>query len=262
MTEACNWLDKYRPVTFDDLWQQNVPGLKLLKTAVQHHKVPRLTICVGAYGVGKTSVARVLGRRFNCWNPVHAYNPCGECDSCRGLRPWEGGTFIRSGYLELDATELSPAKIVTIIRDHVMYCKLESQGTGCAYKPWVICIDELSRLNRPDVQERLIKLVENLRHGRYVLCFSDPAKIIEPLRERASMLSLPLPTSDEAVSGLIRIANAEGYALEPLVAKHIAESAHRVPRRCILALEHAALLSNSRTIDLDVAATSLAIAQG
>ena len=121
-----------------------------------------------------------------------------------------------------------------------------------------MCIDEIARVKN-DLQKRLIKLVENMKNARFFLCYSDPTTISEPLQERGVKVELPLPTSEEATSALIRIADSEGYALDALVAKQIAESAKRVPRRCILVLEQASLLCKAKTIDLDSVRGAIAL---
>lgn len=175
-----NWPEKYRPVTFDDLWQKKAPGLNLLKRAVGARRLAQLIIIVGAYGVGKTSLARVIGRCFNCLKiTAHQYNPCGVCESCRDMVPFEGGTFVRDGYIEYDVTRHTPAHIAESIRDHVLISKMR-RGSSCDMpSEWVVCLDEIARVKNT-MQETLIKAVENLRTAKLVLCFSDPATIIPP----------------------------------------------------------------------------------
>ena len=244
------WLEKYRPGTLDDFWQQ-ADSLDFVKKAIGAKQLPKLLICTGTYGVGKTSLARVIGKRYNCWNPgQHPYNPCGTCTACKNIQPSTGGTFVNHGYMEFDVTENSPAYIVKAIRENIGYRKIEALGTGCCYSQRIVCLDEIARV-KSDMQERIIKLVENAKQAQFILCFSDPTAIIDPIRERGVFIELPLPTSSEATSALVRIAKAEGYVIDDFVAGQIAESVKRVPRRCVHALQQAALFSSPEAISLN-----------
>ena len=247
-----NWLEKYRPATFDGFWQKSAAGLTLIKRAVTLSQLPQVILLVAGYGLGKTSLARVLGRRFNCWNNRHAYNPCNECVGCREITPSDGGTHVCDGYLEYDVTSHTPAHIVNAVAEHVRCCKMNRSHNVAMPPDWIVCLDEIARVKNT-MQEALIKVVENAKNARFVLCFSDPAPIIDPIRERGVLIELPLPTTTEATEALMEIARREGLVLEELVARQIAESARRVPRRCILALQQAAVLAASNVIDLQTA---------
>ncbi len=254
-----NWSEKYRPVNFDDLWQKKAPGLNLLKRAVGARRLAQLIIIVGAYGVGKTSLARIVGRRFNCLQiTAHPYNPCGVCDSCRDIAPFEGGTFVRDGYIEYDVTCHTPAHITAAIREQVQFYKMYANPDPDMPTEWIVCLDEVARVKN-NMQESLLKAVENLRTAKFVLCFSDPATIIPPLRERGLLIELPLPTTQEATQALLRMARSEGFTLDSLAANHIVESVRRVPRRCVLALEQASVLADSGVIGLEAAEAAVQV---
>ncbi|MCA9183458.1 MAG: hypothetical protein KDA51_18485 [Planctomycetales bacterium] len=255
-----SWLEKYRPVTFDALWQQDAPGLRLLKTAVAQRRVANLLIVVAAYGVGKTTLARLLGARINCWNAgQHPYNPCGLCKGCREVASRsEGGTNARDGYLEYDVTAHSPSHIVNSINEHVIFNKLNQPSTGQVSSKWVVCLDEIARVPNK-VQENLIKVVENSRRAIFIMCFSDASTVIAPIRERGILIHLPLPTVQQASAALMRIASNEGCTIEESVARHIVELVRRVPRRCVLALEQAAIMSPSKVIEIEAADAAVSL---
>jgi DNA polymerase-3 subunit gamma/tau len=245
-----NWTEKYRPVTFDDFWQSESPALKFLRNAVRLDAVPEALIVVGAYGTGKTSLARVIGRRLNCWRcSEHPYNPCGQCDGCEEVLPFSHNTIIGDGYMEWDVTGATSDHILSVIREYLRYNKMN--GSLANISPnWVVCLDEIARV-KSDIQEKMIKVLENIRRTHFILCFSDPTTIIDPIRERGVLAKLPLPTTEECVSALIKIAHTEGYELDEFVARVGTESVRNVPRRCIMALQQAAILSPSKSIGID-----------
>jgi DNA polymerase-3 subunit gamma/tau len=255
---AQNWTEKYRPRTLDDFWQQDIAGLTWLKRKIEQGGLKQSIICVGEPGVGKSSLARVLGRRFTCLNPSHPYNPCGNCESCRTFSPNSHmGTFVHdNGYLEVDMTEFTGKRTKEDIVYWLTQRRIERFGSPCEHLPMVICLDEIAALKN-DVQQRLIKTVENTRRACFIFCATDADQIIIPIKERGPQILLRPPTGEEATAGLMRIATAEGYSIDKTVARHIVESVRRVPRRCIQALEYAALFSEFKTIDLETAKQSL-----
>ena len=250
-----NWLEKYRPVTFDDLWQSDSPSVQLIRNCVAACQVPSVLLIVAPYGVGKTSLARTLGRRFVCEHGHdHRDNPCGQCFPCRDIRPFEGATFSRDGYFEMDVTQFTnTAAIPDHIREHARFNKLGAQSP---HSEWVVCLDEIARVKNK-IQEGLLKVVENIPDTVFVLCFSDPATIIEPIRERGVMIRLPVPSTAVAVTRLKSIAAAEGKSLDDTVARYIADSVKNIPRRCIKALQLAAASSPDKAITFE--ATKLAV---
>jgi len=160
--------------------------------------------------------------------------------------------------LEYDVTAHTPIHIVNSINDHVIFNKLNQPPSGQVSSKWVVCLDEIARVPNK-VQENLIKVVENSRRAIFVLCFSDPSTIIAPIRERGILIPLPLPTVQLASAALMKIANTEGYAIDESVARHIVELVRRVPRRCVLALEQAAIMSPSKVIEIEAADAAAAL---
>ncbi|MBP7007216.1 DUF815 domain-containing protein [Patescibacteria group bacterium] len=75
---------KYRSKTFDDLVEQEYSKSIIKKQVLQSHQGEQFSnyLLYGSRGIGKTSVARIMARAFNCTNTADG-NPCNSCESCQ-----------------------------------------------------------------------------------------------------------------------------------------------------------------------------------
>jgi len=86
---------KYRPQTFSEVvGQEHVT--RTLANAFTQDRVHHAFLFCGPRGVGKTTLARILGRALNCENgPTE--EPCGACSACETITK---GTAV--DYFEMD----------------------------------------------------------------------------------------------------------------------------------------------------------------
>ena len=74
---------KWRPLTFDDVCgQEHITSI--LRYQVAQNKTSHAYLFCGSRGTGKTTCAKLLARAINCEHPENG-NPCGVCDTCRGI---------------------------------------------------------------------------------------------------------------------------------------------------------------------------------
>ena len=87
---------KYRPKDFEDLIGQQFIR-RALTSALQKDKLVSVYLFCGSRGTGKTSVARILAKAFNCTHLREDGNPCDTCDNCVAFR---NGTMLDT--IEID----------------------------------------------------------------------------------------------------------------------------------------------------------------
>ena len=78
-----DFYQKYRPMTFDDVYGQKNVVEALRSYVKQFHetgKLPPAIILAGLHGSGKTTLAFILARALNCARVDKKWNPCNECD--------------------------------------------------------------------------------------------------------------------------------------------------------------------------------------
>ncbi|MDR3220424.1 MAG: AAA family ATPase, partial [Candidatus Accumulibacter sp.] len=87
---------KWRPRTFATLvGQEHV--VRALTHALTDGRLHHAYLFTGTRGVGKTTLARILAKSFNCEAGVTA-TPCGTCSACAEI---DAGRFV--DLLEVDA---------------------------------------------------------------------------------------------------------------------------------------------------------------
>ena len=74
---------KWRPRDFGSLvGQEHV--VRALWHALENQRLHHAYLFTGTRGVGKTTLARILAKAFNCEQGVGA-SPCGTCSACAGI---------------------------------------------------------------------------------------------------------------------------------------------------------------------------------
>lgn len=259
MTE--NWHEKYRPRNIADFWQSGDHGLIAVTSMLEAGALARLLMFVGAFGCGKTSLARAIGRRFLCINPsTSTGNPCGECEGCMELNNAVSGTIATDGYLEFDASALSANHILDSIRQHVC-CNRLTPPPDRRFGGWIVCIDEVVHAEAK-LQQSLVKFIENISRARFIICYSDPSRIHPALVSRGLQIRLTPATTDQAAAAIIKIAKAEGFHLENAPARVLVDAVRCLPRDCIKTVELAARLTTGNTITLKAVHMAITVANG
>ena len=153
---------KHRPRDFDGIVGQP-EAVKVLSRFVKDGKVPHAILLTGASGVGKTTLARILRKKLGCSS--HDYAEVNAADS-RGIDS---------------------------VRDIQNRMSLAPINGKC--RVW--CIDECHRLTG-DAQSALLKTLEDTpNHVYFILCTTDPHKLLSTIKTRCTEIKLRMLAQDE-----------------------------------------------------------------
>ena len=202
---------KWRPARFEDLvGQPHV--VRALTNALSGERLHHAYLFAGTRGVGKTTVARILARCFNCETGITA-EPCGECRSCVEIA--EGRHL---DLIEVDAASRTRVDDTRELLDNVSY----APTTG-RFK--VYLIDEVHMLSEKSFNALLKTLEEPPEHVKFLLATTDPQKLPVTVLSRCLQFNLkpmPAPLIAEYLTGVLE---AENVQAEPGALLRLAEAA-------------------------------------
>lgn len=196
--------EKYRPARFQEMWQWGQsPALTAITREIEHGHIASPMLFIANYGDGKTTLARIIGRRACCENAdAHPFEPCLTCTGCEDLKVRSMTTWCGYGYFEIDCSQFSAADVQKrVARESMM-----SPFGG--WRRWVICLDEIGRRDK-NYQRSLLKMVENVR-ANFILCSGTNDDIDPALRSRCVLRPFKPPNREQCLSAIKRVATAEG----------------------------------------------------
>ncbi|MCF2622327.1 DNA polymerase III subunit gamma/tau [Collinsella tanakaei] len=210
---------KYRPLTFDSVvGQQHI--VSTLEHAVTEGRLSHAYLFCGPRGTGKTTMARILAKALLCEHADAARAqgasgcmPDGTCPECEAIA--EG---THPDVYELDAASRTG---VDNVREEIISSVSFAPVRG-AYKVYII--DEVHMLTAAAFNALLKTLEEPPSHVVFILCTTDPQKILETILSRCQRFDFHRISNDDIVGRLRYICEQEHFdaddeALE-IVARH------------------------------------------
>lgn len=171
-TNLTNYVDlpaHYRPKTFNEVVGQPLAVTMLKKVASSESIAARAIFIKGAYGSGKTTLARIFGRAMNCENYKKLGDVCNECPSCL-----DSFTKNTQSYYEFDA---ATAGNVEGIRN------LETLLSVVPKKRRAVVMDEVHACS-PAALNAMLKMVEEgIKDTIFIFCSTE--NILATLKSRS-----------------------------------------------------------------------------
>ena len=191
---------KYRPATFQELMgQEHV--LQALINALENNRLHHAYLFTGTRGVGKTSIARILAKCFNCEAGVTA-TPCGTCGSCEEIA---SGRSV--DLLEIDAASHTGVDDMRDLLDNVQYMPTVSR-----FK--IYLIDEVHMLSRSSFNAMLKTLEEPPEHIKFLFATTEPKKLPITVLSRCLQFNLKNLSPEQIVDYLKKVLKVESVPFE------------------------------------------------
>ncbi len=192
---------KYRPQRFSDMVGLGSTTKALLKE-ISSGKVGHAYFFFGPRGTGKTSMARLVAKALNCLAPSEDGEPCTMCANCVAIAQ---DRFL--DLIEIDAASNRGIDDIRGLRDRVKLAP--SSGK---YKVYII--DEVHMLTTEAFNALLKTLEEPPKSVVFVLCTTDPQKVLSTIRSRCQQFEFKRGTTEDLVIKLKRILKSEGGAVD------------------------------------------------
>ena len=205
---------KYRPSSFDDmLGNQEVVEI-LRKQLSQKQSMPKSILLHGPTGCGKTTLARIIATELGAQ-----------------------GSDIR----EIDSADFRGIDTVREIRKQSAYKPLEGP-----YRIWIL--DECHKMTS-DAQTALLKALEDTpSHVFYILCTTEPQKLLPTIRGRCAQYQVRTLTEKEMKRLLRRVVTAENETLDKEVYEQIIQDSMGHPRNALQILSQVLAVDGSKRL--------------
>ena len=230
---------KYRPLTFDSVvGQQHI--VSTLEHAITEGRLSHAYLFCGPRGTGKTTMARILAKALLCRNAEAARAegasgcmPDGTCEECELIA--EGN---HPDVYELDAASRTGVDNVRAeIINSVNFAPVRGK-----YKIYII--DEVHMLTTAAFNALLKTLEEPPAHVIFVLCTTDPQKILETILSRCQRFDFHRISNEDIEHRLSYVCEQEGFDYDDEALTIVARHAKGGMRDALSTLEQLSVFGN------------------
>jgi len=198
---------KYRPRSLKTIVGQT--GAKnSLQKFIENGNIPHAQLYIGPSGCGKTTAARIMRTALDC----------GDAD-----------------FMEINS---SSERGIDITRQIAKAAQL----TPMAGSARLFLLDECHALTK-DAQNALLKLLEDPPKAAYfILCTTDPDKVIKTIRTRCTEVKFGLLSADEVDKLLKRVIKREEFNVSEDILAEMNEAAEGSARKALVILEQVGMI--------------------
>lgn len=229
----------------DVVGQEHV--VRTLRNALATGRTAHAYLFCGPRGSGKTSTARILAAALNCAHPVEG-DACGECPACRDVAA-DRLIDVR----EIDAASNRQVEDMRALRETVAYAPVSGRHK-------VYILDEVHMLTEASWNTLLKTLEEPPPATTFVLCTTDPRKVLPTVVSRCQRFDFRRHSVAEIEAHLARVCVGEGIAAEPAALQTIARRSEGGMRDALSILDQAAAFVPAGPITAEAVTDMLGVA--
>ena len=208
---------KYRPTSLEQVKGNSEVIQSLTGLLTNKETCPHSFLLTGPTGCGKTTIARIIAKELGC---------------------------VGDDLREVDIADYKGIDTIREIRKNTQYMAISS---NC--RVWIL--DECHKLTG-DAQSALLKILEDTpSHVYFILCTTDPQKLIPTIKGRCTQYQVAQLTEQSMFVLLRNIVRKEGHELEKQIYDQIIQSSNGHPRNAIVILEQ--VLSVEKELRMEVA---------
>lgn len=239
---------KWRPRCFSELTGQD-HVVRALTNALEQKRLHHAYLFTGTRGIGKTTIARILAKAFNCQAGVTP-EPCGICSACIEI---DGGRFV--DLIEVDAASNTQVEKMRELLENALYAP-----TVARYKVYII--DEVHMLSKSAFNAMLKTLEEPPEHVKFILATTDPQKIPVTVLSRCLQFNLKQIPFPLIVSHLRHVLEQEHINCDATSLQLLARAAQGSMRDALSILDQAIAFGEGKIEEAGVRDMLGAVDQG
>ena len=222
---------KYRPQTFEQVVGQK-RVVETLKRAVVEGRTSHAYLFCGPRGTGKTTMARLLAKALMC-EKGPGQLPDGTCEQCRLIAAGE-----HPDVAELDAASRTG---VDNVREEIL-SRVNYAPTLGRCKVYII--DEVHMLTPAAFNALLKTLEEPPEHVVFIMCTTDPQKILATILSRVQRFDFHSIGNDEMQAHLAYVCGEEGFTYDDAALELVVRHARGGMRDALTSLEQLSVFGN------------------
>lgn len=239
MAENLGYHRKYRPNTI-----ASCVGLDKIKTtilkALETGKRPQTIMLYGDSGCGKTTMARIIAKEYNCQDRTE-HGACGFCPVCVAMDEYieTGVSDLLGNIKEVDVGDNSGKRDLESV-----FSDIEIPPMGDEWKVYIF--DEIQSAS-DGLQNRMLKVMEEPpEHVLFILCTTNPERILPTLKNRCQLkLHVTKPNMKDLTSLLRRVCEIEEVEYDKAGLEFIANRSEFVIRDSLQSLWQVVMEQNN-----------------